>query len=77
MNTYNETSLCLCRTVLFALAVFLSAVVLAVGLVLGAVFASFFIENIVAVAIFGIIALLLFIITAVIRYCRGCGCGCD
>ena len=35
------------------------------------------VTNIVAVAIFGIIALLIFIITAVIRYCRGCGCGCD
>ncbi len=77
MNTYNETSLCLCRTVLFALAAFLSAVVLTVGVVLGAVFSTFFLVNIVAVAIFGIIALLLLIITAVIRYCRGYGCGCD
>lgn len=74
MNGYNDRN-CGCCGIFTIIAIVAAALLLAVGIILGAVFSEFFLGIIAPVAIFAIVALLLLIILLIIRYCRNCTCG--
>ncbi len=75
MNGYNDTNYgCGCCGVLTTIAIIAGALLLAVGIILGAIFSGFFLGIIAAVAIFAIVMLILLIILLIVRYCRNCSC---
>lgn len=63
-----------CCGILTAILITAAALILAIGLILGAVFSVFILANLAAFIVFAVIALLLLVILLIVRACRGCRC---
>lgn len=74
MGLYNDEYGRGCCGILSAILIIAAALVLVVGLILGAIFGEFILTNLAAFVVFAVVALLLLVILLIVRACRGCRC---